>query len=43
MTALYALVHLIIGNSSESRCLCTYKAFLDAITLCKWAVQEAHV
>ena len=30
MTALYALVHLIIGPSSESRCLCTYKAFMDA-------------
>ena len=22
--------HLIIGPSSESRCLCTYKAFMDA-------------
>ena len=30
MTALYALVHLIIGPSSESRCLCTYKVFMDA-------------
>ena len=30
MTALYALVDLITGPSSESRCLCTYKAFLDA-------------
>ena len=30
MTALYALAFLIIGPSSESRCLCTYKAFMDA-------------
>ena len=30
MTAFYALTHLIIGPSSESRCLCTYKAFMDA-------------
>ena len=28
MTALYALVHLIIGPSSESRCLCTYQAIM---------------
>ena len=30
MTALYALTHLIIGPSSESRCLCTYTAIMDA-------------
>ena len=30
MTALCALIFLIIGPSSESRCLCTYKAFMDA-------------
>ena len=30
MTALYALTRLIIGPSSESRCLCTYTAFTDA-------------